>query len=138
MRFDSFFDNFTILFIAVSILSVGVMIAVIAAAVRRKHQNDRLPVMTVTAAVISKRKSITNHRHPIAGDVSGSHGYHTVPVVRCFVVFQTDAGSPIELTVNETVYGFLREGDSGLLTYQGDGICNLIVLERFCFSKSII
>ena len=89
--------------------------AVIALCVVRKQKNDRTPQKTVDASVLEKHTSV--QRHPIAGDVSGAHGYTTFTSYH--VTFLLAGDEQITLYVDDEAYASLSEGDRGQLTYQG-------------------
>ena len=64
-------------------------------------------------------KSITHHSHANAGDLSGTHGYHSTSSTSYYVTFQVASGDRMELPVTGSEYGMLAEGDIGKLTFQG-------------------
>lgn len=86
---------------------------------RTWNKNNNSPRLTVPAKIVTKRQSATQHNQPIAGDVSGAHGYHTTIHTTYYVTFQVESGDRIEMTVSGSEYGMLAEGDEGKLTFQG-------------------
>ena len=116
----NFFSGFLIFAVAVSVIAVGIIIAAVAAAVRRKRRNDRSPILTVAATVAEKHTDVTYQRHAVAGDISGGHGFHTIPTYRYTVSFETAEQGRVRLLTDKDAYDYLHEGDAGRLTYQGD------------------
>ena len=106
---------FGILFIAVFLIVSGGIAAIVVTSIARKRKNDRSPVVTVDAAVLSRHTS--TQRHPIAGDASGAHGYTTFTSYH--VTFLIDGSEQIVLDVDEETYASLIEGAHGRLTHQG-------------------
>lgn len=108
---------------ALSALIGAAAIAIFAIALVRGivqwSENNRAPRLTMEAWVRSRREDVTYARHPVAGDATGAHGYHTTANVRRLVTFQTDSGEQIELSVTGQEYDRLMEGDRGRLTFQG-------------------
>ena len=85
-------------------------------------RNNRSPVQTVAARVVSKRMKVTGYgSHAMPGRVSAMHmnavsSMHT----RYFAAFETENGERVELSVNDAEYGMLAESDSGRLSFQGN------------------
>ena len=83
------------------------------------HRNNQSPRLTETATVVTKRSSVSSHQTPMAGDVTGAHGYSTTTSTSYYVTFETANGARMELHVPEKIFGYLAEGDRGQLSYQG-------------------
>ena len=83
------------------------------------HKNNNSPRLTVPAVLVAKRKSVTQHQHPNAGDASGAHGFHTTTSTTYYATFQVESGDRMEFHVSGSEYGMLAEGDTGRLTFQG-------------------
>ena len=121
----SFFDIgpglgiFQILFIAVFVIVLGVIVAVAVRGLLTWNKNNRSPRLTVHAVIVAKRTDVSRHSHPVAGDVTGAHGFHSSATTRYYVTFQVDSGDRMELSADGAQYGMLAEGDSGKLTFQG-------------------
>ncbi len=49
------------------------------------QEDERL---SVSATIVSKRENITHHGHANAGDLSGTHGYHSTSSTSYYVTFQ--------------------------------------------------
>ena len=106
---------FPIMFIVV----FGIMLFSVVQGISTWHKNNNSPRLTVPAVVIAKRKSVTQHQHPNAGDASGAHGFHTTMSTTYYVTFQVESGDRMEFHVSGSEYGMLAEGDTGRLTFQG-------------------
>ncbi len=102
---------FVILFLAVS----GSIVAIIVTSIVRKKRNDRADITTVDASVLEKHTTV--QRHPVAGDVTGAHGY--TRFTSFHVTFQTAGNAQMTFDIEQTAYDALAEGDRGQLTYQG-------------------
>lgn len=103
------FDGFSILFTLVFLL---IFILVLATAVRsfsQWHKNNRAPRLTVEAAVVAKRNHVFHH----------NQGTHLSTSATYYVTFEVASGDRMELPVPSSEFGYLVEGDHGLLTFQG-------------------
>ena len=108
--FDKQFSLAGILFFIVFFLVLGIIIAVIVKNILTWHKNNNSPRLTVDAEVVTKRMSVSHHRHD-----NGINNYHTW----YYVTFQVESGDRMELSVSGQEYGLLAEGDQGRLTFQG-------------------
>ena len=106
---------FPIMFIVV----FGIIIASVVQGIATWHKNNNSPRLTVSAVVVAKRESVTQHQHPNAGDVSGAHGFTMTTSTTYYVTFQVESGDRMEFHVSGSEYGMLAEGDHGRLTFQG-------------------
>ena len=85
-------------------------------------RNNRSPVQTVAARVVSKRMKVTGYGsrvmpgHVSAMHMNGTSSMHT----RYFATFEMENGERVELSVNDAEYGMLAESDSGRLSFQGN------------------
>lgn len=113
------FAVFEMMFSVVFILVIGMFIAAAVKGIGEWGKNNASPRLTVTAEVVTKRTSISHHRHTNAGDVTGAHGYHTSTSTSYYVTFQVESGDRMEFSVNGREYGMLAEGDKGKLSLQG-------------------
>ena len=98
-----FFDLFQILFFLAFAVFLIVFIIVIARSIRDNSKNNRSPVLTVPATVVSKRTHVW-----------GDHA-HTI----YYATFQVASGDRMELQVPDSQFGYLVENDTGSLTFQG-------------------
>lgn len=83
------------------------------------NKNNNSPRLTVSAKIVGKRQNTTHNNQPNAGDASGAHGFHTISSTSYYITFQVESGDRMELSVSESEYGMLAEGDTGNLTFQG-------------------
>lgn len=97
----------------------GMMIFMVVKGVGEWNKNNHSPRLTVEAEVVSKRTQTTTSQTPVAGDVSGAHGFHTHYDTVYYVTFQVESGDRMEFHVSGREYGLLAEGDRGRLTFQG-------------------
>ena len=113
------FGLLEVMFPIVFIVVFGIMIFSVIQGISTWHKNNNSPRLTVPAVVIAKRKSVTQHQHPNAGDASGAHGFHTTMSTTYYVTFQVESGDRMEFHVSGSEYGMLAEGDTGRMTFQG-------------------
>lgn len=118
--FFSSFGGFSSLFQLVPLLAGGVFLLASAIIVlqlvrgaARWQQNNRSPVLTVEAAVVSKRSEV-HHHHPAGAGPSHIHSSS-----RYYATFEMESGDRIELPLSGKEYGLLAEADHGRLTFQG-------------------
>ncbi len=97
------FSIFPLLFAAAFFLFFLFFIYTIVRSVRKDRANDRSPVLTVEATLVTKRIHVW-------GDHSHTNYYAT---------FQVISGDRMELSVPANEYGYLVDGDRGRLTFQG-------------------
>lgn len=76
------------------------------------NRNNQSPVLTVDAAVVTKRSQVSVH---------GQAGNQTAAAssTEYFVTFEVESGDRMEFYVPAQEYGMLAEGDVGKLTFQG-------------------
>jgi len=100
---DFIFPVFFIVFLIAFIVILGKNIA-------QWFKNNNSPRLSVNATVVAKRTSISHHhnQHGVAG--------HSTDY---YVTFQVDSGDRMELHIPYNQYGYLVEGDRGVLHFQG-------------------
>ena len=107
---------FPLAFSCIFLLALGVIIVVLVKNVSEWSSNNRSPVLSVEARVVSKRSNVSHHRgaampdHTMAAPMSSTSYYAT---------FQVESGDRMELRLSGREYGQLAEGDKGKLTFQG-------------------
>lgn len=69
------------------------------------NRNNHAPISTVPSKVVSKRQQF--------------HKTNTSGYTNCYVTFELQCGERMELAVPDEQYGYLVEGDCGMLTFQG-------------------
>lgn len=113
--FDTGFGVFEVIFFIVCALVIGTFIAIIVKGISTWNKNNNSPRLTVAAKIVSKRTNISHHSHTNAG----THGHSTTFSTRYYVTFQVNSGDRMELSVTDSEYGMLAEGDIGKLSFQG-------------------
>ena len=101
------------------VLVLGFILFTLAQNVRTWNRNNHAARLTVPATVVTKRTAVRRHRHAVAGDATGAHGYTHSSSTFYYVTFQVESGDRMEFSVRGTDYGLLAEGDDGRLTFQG-------------------
>ena len=110
---------FLLLFGAVFLLVVTVFIVILVKILKQRRVNNNSPRLTVEATVVSRRRDVSHHDSPNAGDITGAHGYTTTSSTTYYATFQVESGDRLELAIPGSQYGYLVEGDTGRLTFQG-------------------
>lgn len=112
---NSFFEFFPIIFGAVFLMFLAVFVLIFVTVLRRWHGNNKSPVLTVDASVVTKRTRIsgTNRGSQLNGHT------HFSNTTYYYVTFEVESGDRMELAVSGEDYGMLAEGDRGRLTFQG-------------------
>ncbi len=105
--FGGFDEAFFVMFALATTLILGVFAAMVIKGSAQWMRNNRSPVTTAPAVVVTKRGETWGG----TGDSSASTSY--------YVTFEVEGGTRIGVGVTGTEYGQLAEGDRGLLTYQG-------------------
>lgn len=114
-RFSLFYVLFMIMFVLVLIMIAATLIKGIAT----WNKNNHSPRLNVRAKIVAKRCDVSHHMQGNAGDMSGSHGFHSTTSTRYYVTFEVDSKDRMEFSVSGSEYGMLAEGDEGELTFQG-------------------
>jgi hypothetical protein len=79
-------------------------------------KNASSPILEDRATLVSKRTHITGHSH-----MHGQHGHmHHSSRTQYYMTFEFEDGQRLELVANGRQYGQLVEGDTGVLTFQGE------------------
>ena len=94
---------FPILFIGMFGLVIGVLISTLVKNAKSERKNDASPRLTSQATLVTKRTHVW-------GDHSRTDYYAT---------FQFESGDRLELKIPRDRFGYLVEGDSGKLHFQG-------------------
>ena len=81
------------------LIVIAIAVVYIVRAIRQWHKNNRSPRLTVTATVVGKRMEVSTTNHPVAGDISGAHGYSTTSSTAYYVTFEVQSGDRMELRV---------------------------------------
>ena len=107
------FNIIQIMFPIIFVLVFGIIIFSIIKGIGQWSNNNKQPVLSVKAKVVTKRtqtssSSSMNDNQPMH---SSSTFYH--------VTFEVESGDRMELQISGSEYGLLAEGDVGKLTFQG-------------------
>lgn len=94
---------FPIMFLGVFGLVIGVLVSTLVKNAKSERKNDASPRLTSVATVVTKRTH-----------VRGDHAHTTY-----FATFQFESGDRLELQIPRDRFGYLVEGDSGKLHFQG-------------------
>ena len=101
--FGFIFSIFPILFLVVFAFVIGVFIYVLTKNASHERKNNNSPKLTTEATVVTKRTH-----------VRGDHAHTTY-----FATFQFESGDRLELEIPRDRFGYLVEGDTGKLHFQG-------------------
>ena len=115
---------FLLLFGAVFLLVVTGFIVILVKNLKQQRVNNHSPRLTVEATVVSRRQDVSHHNTANAGDITGAHGYTTTSSTTYYATFQVESGDRMELAILGSQYGYLTEGDTGRLTFQGTRFLN--------------
>ena len=94
---------FPIMFLAVFGLIIGTLVSNLSKNAKQERKNDASPRLTSQATVVTKRTHVW-------GDHSRTDYYAT---------FQFESGDRLELKIPRDRFGYIVEGDTGKLHFQG-------------------
>ena len=94
---------FPVMFFAMFGLVIGTLVSSLRKNAKQERKNDASPRLTSQAAVVTKRTHVW-----------GDHSRTTY-----FATFQFETGDRLELEIPRDRFGYLVEGDTGKLTFQG-------------------
>ena len=114
-EFGFFGVLFTIVFV---IVTAGIIFSIIKG-IGEWNSNNHSPKLTVDATCAAKRTNVTHHNEPVAGDITGAHGYTSSSDTSYYATFEVESGDRMEFHITGIEYGKLREGDIGKLSFQG-------------------
>ena len=110
---------FNVFFCVAFAVIVIAFFVILVQVLKKQRANRNAPRLTVDAVVVAKREAVSQHQQPMAGDITGAHGYMTSTSSSYYATFEVESGDRMELEVGDTAFGDLREGDRGRLTFQG-------------------
>ncbi|MBE6910802.1 MAG: DUF2500 domain-containing protein [Ruminococcaceae bacterium] len=119
MAFGFGFGGFEVLFTIAFLLIFGMIVVTVIRGISQWNKNNNSPRLVVDAEVVTKREDVSHHNTPVAGDVTGAHGFHHTSSTTYYVTFEVKGGDRLEFAVDGREYGQLAEGDRGELTFQG-------------------
>jgi len=106
-------SGFLIIFPIFFIVILGLIVAIFIKIIRQWSYNNKQPVLSVQAKVVSKRSHVSHNTHN-----HNNHHHHSTST-SYYVTFQVESGDRMEFHVPAQEYGFMVEGDEGKLTFQG-------------------
>lgn len=104
---------FPIIFIVMFTSILGIWMFTLGKGIKQWSKNNASPVLTVEAAVVSRRTNVSHHHSADSNEMMHTSSTHY------YVTFQVESGDRMELAVDGSEYGMLVEGDFGKLTFQG-------------------
>ncbi len=110
---------FPLMFVLVFSLVAVTFVVTLVRGASEWNRNNHSPKLGVEATCVSKRTNVTHHNEPVAGDISGAHGYTHSSNTTYYATFEVESGDRIEFHITGLQYGKLREGDTGTLSFQG-------------------
>lgn len=100
---------FPIFFIVV----LGIIIFNVVRGVGEWNSNNKQPVLTVVAKLVTKRTNTSRHHH------NHNNHMHSSTSTSYYATFEFESGDRMEFHISGKEYGMLVEGDIGKLTFQG-------------------
>lgn len=109
-------DYFMLFFFGIGALIVGVILFALLRGLYIWNKDNHSPRVTEEAEVYTKRQDVSTFTKKGRDVHFGS--YRSI-YVRYFVVFQTRNSGIVKLKVRSDDFDMVREGEKGLLTFQG-------------------
>lgn len=106
MGFDFMFGFMNLIFPVFFLVVFGMVIFGIIRSIREWNDNNHSPKLTVEARVVGRRQHRSGGRN-----TSGHTSY--------YITFEVESGDRMELNVPVSQFGYIIEGDTGKLTFQG-------------------
>ena len=107
------FSFVSIIFPIVFLLVFGMIIFSIIRGIGEWSSNNKQPILTVDAFIVTKRTNVSRHNH------NHDNHMHTSTSTTYYITFQVESGDRMEFHVPAKEYGMLAENDRGKLTFQG-------------------
>lgn len=108
-----FFGIMGIIFPLIFIVVLGLILFTAFKGIKQWSHNNKQPVLTVNAKIVSKRMDVKHRSNHHNDHVShSSHTYY-------YATFEVESGDRMEFGLSGHDYGMLAEGDEGRLTFQG-------------------
>ena len=121
------FMMFEFMFPIIFVMVFGMIIFQFATGIGTWHKNNQSPRLSVNATIVAKRENITHHSHANAGDLSGTHGYHSTSSTSYYVTFQVaQIKKPLENYRDIDAFK-IYVSDLGLLCAKKDLVANDIL-----------
>jgi hypothetical protein len=97
------------------IIVFGTIIVRLIQQAKQWKRNNESPVLTVDAAVVTKRTDVHHYSH----NTGVNNMHHMSSSTTYFATFEVDSGDRLEFVIPDNEYGMLVENDQGRLTFQG-------------------
>lgn len=110
-RFDMF-SIMTAIFPLFFLLIFGVILFTIIRGIKEWNTNNKQPVLTVVARLVSKRTNVSRHHN-------SNNNIHSTTSTTYYGTFEVESGDRMEFAIKGKEYGMLAEGDLGKLRFQG-------------------
>lgn len=111
MGFDIMFNIMPIIVMIMFGLVFTLFVLAFINGFKEKKKNDGSPILDVNAEIATKHGDVSHH-HSGTNDMGRS-------TTTYYVTFQFESGDRLELMVQGSEYGMMREGDKGKLRFQG-------------------
>lgn len=122
MRYSSFGGFSSIMFGMIPLIVIIGFVFVFGTIIVRSIQgakqwkkNNKSPVLTVEATMVTKRTNVSYDRHHNGTD----NMHHTSSSSTYYATFEVASGDRLEFKIPDAEYGMLVENDTGKLTFQG-------------------
>lgn len=92
-------------------LIIGIFAITFIKGIGEWSSNNKQPVLTVAARLVSKRTNTSHHNH--------NDNMHSTTSTSYYATFEVESGDRMEFHISGKEYGMLAEGDIGKLTFQG-------------------
>jgi hypothetical protein len=113
--FNIMFSIIPVIVVIGFIFVFGTIIVRAAQGARQWHRNNNSPILTVDAKVAAKRIDVSSYTHH-HGDM---HMHHTSHSTTYYATFEFESCDRLELVIPDAEYGYIVQGDTGKLTFQG-------------------
>lgn len=95
------------------VVILGIFIGTAVKGIGQWNSNNKQPVLTVAAKLVTKRTNTSRHHH------NHDNHIHSSTSTSYYVTFEVESGDRLEFLITGKEYGMLAEGDVGKLTFQG-------------------
>ena len=112
--FDPAFGIIPIIGTIMFVIVFSFLIYIFISGIRGWHQNNKSPVLSVSAKVVAKRTEVSRSSKMGADGVSTNSSSTWY-----YATFEVESGDRMEFPMQGKVYGLMAEGDRGKLTFQG-------------------
>ena len=112
--FDTAFSIIPVIGTIMFVIVFSFLIFIFISGIRGWHQNNKSPVLSVSAKVVAKRTEVSRSSKMGADGMSTNSSSTWY-----YATFEVESGDRIEFSMQGKVYGLMAEGDRGKLTFQG-------------------